>query len=37
MLKGPWLMGDSHTICDPYLFNFAEWLEDDGVDPFADS
>ena len=26
-------MGDSYTICDPYLFTFAQWLEDDGVDP----
>jgi len=29
MLKGPWVMGDSYTICDPYLFTFAQWLEDD--------
>jgi len=33
LLKGPWVMGDSYTICDPYLFTFAQWLEDDGVDP----
>jgi glutathione S-transferase len=33
MLKGPRVMGDSYTICDPYLFTFAQWLEDDGVDP----
>jgi glutathione S-transferase len=33
MLKGPWVMGESYTICDPYLFTFAQWLEDDGVDP----
>jgi glutathione S-transferase len=33
MLNGPWVMGDSYTICDPYLFTFAQWLEDDGVDP----
>lgn len=33
MLKGPWVMGESFTICDPYLFTFAQWLEDDGVDP----
>jgi glutathione S-transferase len=24
MLKGPWVMGEAYTICDPYLF---------GVDP----
>ena len=33
MLKGPWVMGNSYTICDPYLFTLAQWLEDDGVDP----
>jgi glutathione S-transferase len=33
MLKGPWVMGDAYTICDPYLFTFAQWLEGDGVDP----
>ena len=33
MLKGPWVMGESYTIADPYLFTFAQWLEDDGVDP----
>jgi glutathione S-transferase len=32
MLKGPWVMGDTYTICDPYLFTLAEWLEGDGVD-----
>ena len=31
MLKGPWVMGTSYTICDPYFFTFAQWLEDDGV------
>ena len=32
MLRGPWVMGDSYTICDPYLFTLAQWLEADGVD-----
>ena len=32
MLKGPWVMGDSFTICDPYLFTLAGWLEGDSVD-----
>jgi len=32
MLKGPWMMGDSYTICDPYLFTLTGWLEGDGVD-----
>jgi glutathione S-transferase len=25
-------MGDSYTICDPYLFTVAQWLEGDSVD-----
>jgi glutathione S-transferase len=33
MLKGPWVMGDRYTVCDPYLFTLAQWLEKDGVDP----
>ena len=32
MLKGPWVMGEQYTICDPYLFTVAQWLEGDGVD-----
>ena len=28
----PWAMGDTYTICDPYLFTLAQWLETDGVD-----
>lgn len=33
MFAGPWVMGDSYTICDPYLFTLAQWMEADGVDP----
>jgi glutathione S-transferase len=32
MLQGPWVMGETYTICDPYLFTLATWLEGDGVD-----
>jgi hypothetical protein len=32
MLKGPWVMGNTYTICGPYLFTLAQWLEDDGVE-----
>src|SRR5262245_24413328 len=32
MLRGPWVMGESYTIADPYLFTLAGWLESDGVD-----
>jgi glutathione S-transferase len=30
---GPWVMGETYTICDPYLFTMAQWMEADGVDP----
>ena len=30
MLRGPWVMGETYTICDPYLFTMAQWLEQDG-------
>ena len=33
LFKGPWVLGNQYTICDPYLFTVAEWLESDGVDP----
>lgn len=32
LLKGPWVIGERYTICDPYLFTIATWLEGDGVD-----
>jgi glutathione S-transferase len=33
MLGSPLVMGETYTICDPYLFTMAQWLEQDGVDP----
>lgn len=33
MFEGPWVAGEAYSICDPYLFTLAQWLEDDGVDP----
>jgi glutathione S-transferase len=33
LLQGPWVIGDAYTLCDPYLFTLAQWLEADGVDP----
>lgn len=30
-LKGPWVMGEQYTICDPYLFTAALWRKGDGV------
>jgi len=32
MFRGPWVMGEAYTICDPYLFTIAQWLERDDVD-----
>jgi glutathione S-transferase len=32
MLRGPWVMGETFTVCDAYLFAMAQWLEGDGVD-----
>jgi glutathione S-transferase len=32
MIKGPWVMGEQYTICDPYLFTLGQWLDGDGVD-----
>lgn len=31
-LDGPWVMGERYTICDPYLFTLAQWMEADGLD-----
>jgi len=31
--QGLFVMGAAHTICDPYLFTLAQWMEGDGVDP----
>jgi len=33
MFTGPFVMGETFTIADPYLFTLATWLEGDGVDP----
>jgi len=32
MLKGPWVMGQDYTVCDPYLFTLSTWLEGDKAD-----
>ena len=32
LLKGPWVIGEQYTICDPYLFTIGSWLEGDEVD-----
>ncbi len=35
MIRGPWVMGETYTICDPYLYTMGTWLEGDGVDVSA--
>lgn len=35
LIKGPWVMGESYTICDPYLFTIGLWIEGDGVNTAA--
>jgi glutathione S-transferase len=32
MLKGPWVLGETYSIADPYLYTIVTWLEGDGVD-----
>jgi len=32
MIKGPWVMGEQYTICDPYFFTLGLWIESDGVE-----
>jgi glutathione S-transferase len=32
LFKGPWVLGEAYSICDPYLFTLSGWLADDGVD-----
>ena len=30
--QGPWVLGKSYSLADPYLFTISNWLEGDGVD-----
>lgn len=32
MLKGPWVLGESFSTSDLYLYTLTRWLEGDGVD-----
>lgn len=32
MLRGPWVMGEAYSICDPYLFTLTGWLEGDSIE-----
>jgi glutathione S-transferase len=32
MFESPWVMGDTYSLCDPYLYTIARWLDGDKVD-----
>ena len=32
LLKGPWVLGENYSMCDPYLALVTRWFRDDGVD-----
>jgi glutathione S-transferase len=32
MFRGPWVLGERFSVCDPYLFTLAGWMKADGVD-----
>lgn len=32
LFAGPWVLGDSFSLCDPYLYTIAGWLKGDTVD-----
>ena len=33
LFAGPWVLGETYSVCDPYLFTVAQWMEGDSVDP----
>ena len=33
LFLGPRAMGDTYTVCDPYLFTVSQWMEADSIDP----
>ena len=32
LFEGPWVLGETFSVCDAYLFTIDGWLEGDGVD-----
>ena len=32
MFEGPWVMGETYSLCDTYLYTIARWLDGDTVD-----
>jgi glutathione S-transferase len=33
LLEGPWVLGQTYSVCDGYLFTLADWLEGVSIDP----
>ena len=33
LLAGPYVLGSSYSVADPYLYTMSRWIEGDGVDP----
>ena len=31
-LQGPWVLGDTYSVADAYLYTVSTWLASDGVD-----
>ncbi len=32
MFEGPWVMGETYSLCDPYFYTVSRWLDSDKVD-----
>lgn len=32
LFKGPWVLGEAYSVCDPYLYVVAGWISRDGLD-----
>lgn len=32
-LDGPWVLGETYSVADPYLYILTRWMETDGLDP----
>ena len=31
LIRGPWVLGDVYSMCDPYLYTITRWMEVDGL------
>lgn len=32
LLRGPWVLGEAYSVCDPYLYVVSGWIPRDGLD-----